>query len=214
MLMILAPINKQTTLNAVSGLPGVECLTKMLPSVKMLTHKTLFWQIRENSSRKVFRPDSNWSYTIGSLILQLSSEHQSLYNSLQFFQWLVLLQCYCQNYDSSGRQTVGSETAVEYDQTWTHLTRETNPMFLYPWQCLPPEEPMILVWASTGNNTFHATITYYIHQFHAQSQYGIVTYFSLFKLRFSLRVSANTEAPESPILFPSILWKRVHVLQG
>ena len=37
----------------------------------------------------------------------------------------------------------------------------------------------------------------------------IVTYFSVFKLWFTLRVSASAEAPETPIAFPSRLWKRV-----
>ena len=44
--------------------------------------------------------------------------------------------------------------------------------------------------------------------------YGIVTYFSTFKLWFTLRASASAEAPDSPILFSSRLWKRVHVLQN
>ena len=41
-----------------------------------------------------------------------------------------------------------------------------------------------------------------------------VTYFSVFKLWLTLRVSANAEAPDSLILFPSRLWKRVCVLQN
>ena len=45
--------------------------------------------------------------------------------------------------------------------------------------------------------------------------YGIVTsYFSVFKLWFTLRASARAATPETPILFLSRLWKRVHVLQS
>ena len=45
--------------------------------------------------------------------------------------------------------------------------------------------------------------------------YGIVTsYFSVFKLWFTLRTSARAATPESSILFSSRLWKRVHVLQS
>ena len=48
------------------------------------------------------------------------------------------------------------------------------------------------------------------------SQYGarIITYFSVVKLWFTLRASASAEAPESPISFPSRLWRKVHVLQN
>ena len=42
-------------------------------------------------------------------------------NSLQFFQWLVLLQCPGKNYGSSGSKTIGSEATVGYNHTWTHL---------------------------------------------------------------------------------------------
>ena len=44
--------------------------------------------------------------------------------------------------------------------------------------------------------------------------FTIVTYFSTFKLLFTLRASASAEAPDSPIAFPSRLWRRVHVLQN
>ena len=49
------------------------------------------------------------------------------------------------------------------------------------------------------------------YQVHFVSQYGarIVTYFSVFKLWFTLRASASAVAPESPILFHSRLWERV-----
>ena len=39
----------------------------------------------------------------------------------------------------------------------------------------------------------------------------IVTYFSVVKLWFTLRVSASAMAPESPIPFPSTLWKKIDV---
>ena len=35
------------------------------------------------------------------------------------------------------------------------------------------------------------------------------SYFSIFKLWFTLRASASAVAPELPALFPSSLWKRV-----
>ena len=35
-------------------------------------------------------------------------EHQSLYNSLQFFQWLAMLQCTGQSYGSCVSQNIGS----------------------------------------------------------------------------------------------------------
>ena len=35
------------------------------------------------------------------------------------------------------------------------------------------------------------------------------SYFSIFKLLFTLRASASAVAPESPTSFPSRLWKRV-----
>ena len=37
----------------------------------------------------------------------------------------------------------------------------------------------------------------------------IVTYFSVFKFWFTLRAPASSEAPESPTLLDSRLWKRV-----
>ena len=48
-------------------------------------------------------------------------EHQSVTNSLQFFQWLVLLKCPGENYGSSGSKTIGFEATVWYKHTWTHL---------------------------------------------------------------------------------------------
>ena len=46
---------------------------------------------------------------------------------------------------------------------------------------------------------------------HMLGQYKakIVTYFSVFKLWFTLSTSASAVAPESPTLFPPRLWKRV-----
>ena len=41
----------------------------------------------------------------------------SVYNSLQFFQGLVILQCSGQNYGFSVSQAVVSEATVDYDQT-------------------------------------------------------------------------------------------------
>ena len=41
------------------------------------------------------------------------------YNLLQFFQWLVMLQCSGQSCGSSGSQIIVSEAAVEYNQTDT-----------------------------------------------------------------------------------------------
>ena len=43
--------------------------------------------------------------TVSTVLL----EHQSVSNSLQFFQWLVLLQCTGKNYGSSDSKTIGSE---------------------------------------------------------------------------------------------------------
>ena len=43
-------------------------------------------------------------------------EH-SVYNSLQFFQRLVMLQWYGESYDSSVSQTIVSEAAMDYDQS-------------------------------------------------------------------------------------------------
>ena len=37
----------------------------------------------------------------------------------------------------------------------------------------------------------------------------MTSYFSVFKLWFTLRASASAMAPDSPILFLSRLWKRV-----
>ena len=52
---------------------------------------------------------------------------------------------------------------------------------------------------------------YHAHNTLLVLQYGarIVTYFSVVKLWFTLRASARAVAPESPIVFPSILRKRV-----
>ena len=50
----------------------------------------------------------------------------TVYNSLQFFQWLVMLQCSGQNYGSSGSQTIVSEAVVRYNQTRTYLVRSTS----------------------------------------------------------------------------------------
>ena len=43
----------------------------------------------------------------------------------------------------------------------------------------------------------------------ATGKRNVGTYCSVLKLSFTLRALASAEAPESPILFPSRLWKRV-----
>ena len=59
----------------------------------------------------------------GSLTLQrLTVLFTASHNSLQFFQWLVNLQCPGQSYGSSVSKVIGSEATVDYDQTWTNLT--------------------------------------------------------------------------------------------
>ena len=45
-----------------------------------------------------------------------------VHNSLQFFQWLVMLQCSGQSYGSSASQIIVSEAAVRWNQTRTHLS--------------------------------------------------------------------------------------------
>ena len=90
--------------------------------------------------------------------LHFPIRRHSVYNPLQFFQWLVMFQCSAQLYGSSVCQTIVSEATVhgvwsdtdtvELDPHWT------NSMFLLPWQCLPLEETMILVWASIGKDIF------------------------------------------------------------
>ena len=52
---------------------------------------------------------------------------------------------------------------------------------------------------------YHAHNTLLIGQYWTR----IVTYFSVVKFWFTLRASARTVAPESPIPFPQRLWKRV-----
>ena len=61
---------------------------------------------------------------------------KSIYSSLQFFQRLVMQQCYGQSYGSSVSQTIVSEAAVEYaDMNTLELDSQyTNSMFLSPWQ--------------------------------------------------------------------------------
>ena len=57
----------------------------------------------------------------------------------------------------------------------------------------------------------HPGQPYHAHNTLLVGQYGtrIVTYFSVVKLWFTLRASARTVAPDSPILFLQRLWKRV-----
>ena len=49
----------------------------------------------------------------GDTILYKSSKYHKVYNSLQFFQRLVLLQCSGQSYGSSGGQKILADTVVE-----------------------------------------------------------------------------------------------------
>ena len=44
--------------------------------------------------------------------------------------------------------------------------------------------------------------------------FRFATYFSVFKLWFTLKTSASAEAPESPTLLDSRLWKRVLVTKN
>ena len=54
----------------------------------------------------------------------------------------------------------------------------------------------------------HPGQQYHVHILCIWVLYKIVTYFSVFKLRFTLRAPASAEAPESPTLLDSRLWKR------
>ena len=47
-------------------------------------------------------------------------ERHSVWNSLQFFQWLVMLQCSGQSYGSSVSQWIESEAVVRYKHTTTN----------------------------------------------------------------------------------------------
>ena len=47
-------------------------------------------------------------------------ERHSVWNSLQFFQWLVMLQCCGQSYGSSVSQLIESEAVVRYKHTTTN----------------------------------------------------------------------------------------------
>ena len=47
-------------------------------------------------------------------------ERHSVWNSLQFFQWLVMLQCSGQSYGSSVSQLIESEAVVRYKHTTTN----------------------------------------------------------------------------------------------
>ena len=57
----------------------------------------------------------------------------------------------------------------------------------------------------------HPGQPYHAHNTLLIGQYGarIVTYSSVVKLWFTLRAPARAVAPDSPILFPPRLWKRV-----
>ena len=63
----------------------------------------------------------------------------SAYNSLQFFQWLVMLQYSCQSYSSKCSETIVSEAEVAdiNHLSWIHI-KLTNSMFLLlqQWQLL------------------------------------------------------------------------------
>ena len=63
---------------------------------------------------------SQWKY---SQPLHFLIGRHSVYNSLQFFQWLVMFQCSGQSYGSSVCQTIVSEAAVirhEHTWVWSH----------------------------------------------------------------------------------------------
>ena len=77
----------------------------------------------------------------------------SVYNSLQFFQWLVMLQYSCQSYSSKCSETIVSEAEVAdiNHLSWINI-KLTNSAFLL----LQQWQPVIPVWGSLGNY-FHVT---------------------------------------------------------
>ena len=164
----------------------------------------------------------------------------SVYNSLQFFQWLVILQCSGQSYGSSGSQVIGSEATVDYDQKWTNLTVNDHYQRGQRGQWYQymgfKEKSLETIWfkaqltshsntqaSQYGSKSISLVVTIatwpHLEQKNSTCAYILClldpeTYSSVFKLWFTLRVSANAEAPDFPTLFPSRLWKRVCVLQN
>ena len=100
--------------------------------------------------------------------LQFLTTKHSVYNSLQFFQWCVVFQCSGQSYGSSGSKITFSEAAMGYaDMNILEVESQFHIKQIPCFCCYgndnssPPEETMILVWASVGNDTFHSTIYRY-----------------------------------------------------
>ena len=93
-----------------------------------------------------------------SLVLLLWQQQCSLFliarhsvcNSLQFFQWLVMLQCCGQNYGFSVSQLILSEAIVGYNQSQTHHNKQISSFCCHGNNNSPsPEQSLILVWASS-----------------------------------------------------------------
>ena len=67
-----------------------------------------------------------WWHIVKCPPLILLIARHSVCNSLQFFQWLVMLQCCGQNSGSSVSQSIASEAVVGYNQTQIHHNKQIS----------------------------------------------------------------------------------------
>ena len=98
------------------------------------------------------------------------TEHECVGHLLQSFQWLVLLQCNSQGYGSTLSQTVVVEAAVKNNRLWIH-------------------SPSCLTGCPRKQD----------HCINMQLCRSLNIYLSVFKLWFTLRVSARPVVPLFPI---------------
>ena len=91
-------------------------------------------------------------------------ERHSVWNSLQFFQWLVMLQCCGQSYGSSVSQLIESEAVVRYKHTTTNKFNVSVAMAMIAphhqsshWYCFILHMPIGIVVAIATEHVCHIT---------------------------------------------------------